>query len=64
MFQIMFVFILLSSSTRGFSVTMEHKAPSFIVKREMLFDSGLSENLQCQSPIIIFLLARIIPALL
>ena len=30
----------------------------------MLFDYGLSENLQCQSPIIIFQLVRIIPALL
>lgn len=43
----MFAFILLRYSRRsmwGFCVTVEYKALSFIVKREMWFDSGLSER--------------------
>lgn len=64
MFQIMFAFILLSFCTVRFSVTVKCRALSFIVKREMLFDSDLSENLKCQSPIISSHFARIISALL
>lgn len=37
----MFAFILLSSSTRGFSVTMERKAPSFTVKERCLILASL-----------------------
>lgn len=52
-FQIMIAFILLSSSTKGFQCDNGTK-PIIYSQREMLFDYGLSENLQCQSPIIIF----------